>query len=93
MDLLVVVLDPEVLSAELPPEHPAKSKETAATAKTATRPRPLVTAKIFDARNGLIPRPYAYGHLRVYRRSRISCISRLPVPEAETIGVLGVLIP
>ena len=57
LDLLVVVLDPEVLSAELPPEHPTKSKETAATAKTATRPRALVTAKIFEPRNGLIPRP------------------------------------
>lgn len=57
LDLLAVVLDPEVLSTELPPEHPTKSKEAAATARTATRPRPLVTAKIFEARNSLIPRP------------------------------------
>ena len=57
LDLLVVVFDPEVISAELPPEHPTKSKETAATPNTATRPRALVTAKIFEARNGLIPRP------------------------------------
>ena len=70
--LVVVVLDPEVISAELPPEHPTRSIETAAIARIGARLYRLFPEMISEARIGLMPIPYGQRSLRVYLRRSIS---------------------